>query len=269
MSAHRALRGAAFGAYALFLAGSCRQLLGIEDAQSDPTLGQVSGSQGNSGGDGSESLGGAGASAGAGNENTLGGAAGAEDGATSIGGERATGGEAGQAGQAGQPGQVESLCERYCSMVMSNCTGAFAVFTSREACLSVCAHLPEGHAGDRDVNSVQCRLRAATIAKDEVPHYCPIAGPGGNGVCGSNCESLCALRESVCAGFTKTPETACLKECSSLEDLQTFSVDLSQDQYQGPHVQCRLYHVSAAASDDPEQHCLHVDGAAPCRKEPP
>lgn len=266
MSAHRALRGAAFGAYALFLAGSCRQLLGIEDAQSDPTLGQVSGSQGNSGGDGSESLGGAGASAGTGNENILGGAGGADDGATSIGGERATGGEA---GQAGQPGQVESLCERYCSVVMSNCTGAFAVFTSREACLSVCAHLPEGREGDRDVNSVQCRLRAATIAKDEVPHYCPIAGPGGNGSCGSNCESLCALRESVCAGFTKTPEAACLKECSSLEDLQTFSVDLSQDQYQGPHVQCRLYHVSAAASDDPEQHCLHVDGAAPCRKEPP
>jgi hypothetical protein len=268
LSSYRALRGAALGAYTLFVVGSCRQILGIEDAQSDPRLGQVSGSQGN-GGDGSQTLGGAGASTGTESENALGGAGGADGGAPSLGGEHAVGGESGQAGQAGQPGQVESLCERYCGIVMDNCTGAFAVFTSREACLSVCAHLPEGHEGDRGVDSVQCRLRAATIAKDEVPHYCPIAGPGGNGGCGSNCESLCALRESVCAGFAESSEAACLKECSSLEDLGTFSVDLSQNQYQGPHVQCRLFHVSAAASDDPEQHCLHVDGAAPCRKEPP
>ncbi len=152
---------------------------------------------------------------------------------------------------------------------MSNCTGPFAVYTSRDACLSVCAYMPEGQQGDRDVDSVQCRLRAATIAKDEVPHYCPIAGPGGNGGCGTNCASLCALREGVCAGLSKTNEQACLKECATLQDLATFSVDLSANQYAGPHVQCRLYHVSAAASDDAEQHCLHVDGAAPCQKEPP
>jgi hypothetical protein len=117
---------------------------------------------------------------------------------------------------------------------------------------------------DRGVNSVQCRLHAASIATDEVPHYCPIAGPGGNGECGSNCESLCGLREQICAEYADSDLASCLKSCAMLQDLGTYSTDLEQDQYSGPHVQCRLFHVSAAAAADAPQHCLHVDGARPC-----
>lgn len=261
----RAWRRAALLGCALCCAASCRQILGIEDAEIDPTLDKALSGQGGGAGAGGEppALPGgapAGGSSGAGGDSAL-------AGQPSEAGRAGETGRAGEGGQAGEAGQLPtgSVCERYCSTVMSNCTGTFAVFTSREACLAVCAYLPEGQEGDRDVNTAHCRLRAATIAKDEIPHYCPIAGPGGNDGCGSNCESLCTLRAGVCADFITGTSQACSKDCAALNDLGTFSTDLGEGQYQGPHVQCRLYHVSAAAVDDPEQHCLHVDGAAPCQ----
>jgi hypothetical protein len=205
---------------------ACRQVIGIEDAQLDPALSAKSA-----------------------------GVAGSSMSALGVG----------QAGDATAGIAAPSPCEQYCAAVTTNCTGAFAVYTSYDACLAVCAALPEGQLGDRNVNSVQCRLHAALVAGDEVPHYCPIAGPGGNGECGSNCEGLCGIRAQICAPYTDPDVAACLTDCAKLEDLGTYSTDLSEDQYSGPHVQCRLYHVSAAASDDAEHHCLHVDGAAPCR----
>lgn len=214
----------------VLVGASCRQVLSIEDAELAPE--------------------------------TLSGAAGGDSvsNAHSAGGSEpliATGG-------ASDAAPAASLCERYCSAVMTSCSGAFAVYTSLESCMAVCAVLPAGEPGDRNVNSVQCRLHAALVAQDEVPHYCPIAGPGGNGECGSNCESLCQLRDGICAPFASGDDKTCLKSCENLSDLGTYSTDLGVGQYRGPHVQCRLYHLSAAAVADPEQHCPHVDGAAPC-----
>lgn len=247
----------------LWLAGmSCRQIVGIEQAEVDPSLS----AKGGAAIAGSSSAPAPGGNAGQAGE------IGVESGgapSSSSGGHTAAG-EAGQSsavagagGEAGAPA-APTLCEQYCSAVTDNCTGAFTVYTSYATCLAVCARLPEGTAGARTGNSVQCRLRAAQVAKEEVPHYCPIAGPGGNGVCGTNCESLCGLREGVCAGFSESDIESCRSECSKLQDLGNYSTDLNVGQYAGPHVQCRLYHLSAAAADDPEQHCLHVDGAAPC-----
>jgi hypothetical protein len=158
-----------------------------------------------------------------------------------------------------------SVCERYCTAVTQNCSRAFAVYTSVDTCLAVCAALPEGTPSDRDGNTVQCRLHAGLVATDEVAHYCPIAGPGGNGVCGSNCESLCQLRDTLCADEKTDTTAACLQNCAKLKDLGTYSTARSAKQDRGPHVQCRLYHVSAAAVDDAELQCKQVDGAAPCK----
>jgi hypothetical protein len=219
------------GGLAIALGGaSCRQVLSIEDAELVPA--PVAGA------DGGDSL----------------------SNAHRAGGSEPVISAAGAPDMAAAP----SLCERYCSAVMASCTGEFAVYTSLDACLAVCAALPEGEPGDRNVNSVQCRLQAALVAKDEVPHYCPIAGPGGNGECGSNCESLCQLRASICAPFVGDDAEACQQSCTKLTDLGSYSTDLNVGQYRGPHVQCRLYHLCAAAVAEPEQHCQHVDGAAPC-----
>jgi hypothetical protein len=230
-------RGAALllGAFLSFV--SCRQIIGIEGAEVNPSL-----------------------------------AGGGSDAApqvsaisTASAGAAAIQEYAGAGGDMGQAGTSMSTCEQYCSAVMSNCTGAFAVYTSYDTCLSVCVDLPAGQPGDRNINSVQCRLHAALIAGDEVPHYCPIAGPGGNGECGTNCEGLCGLRAQICAQYADVAVDACLRSCSQINDLGTYSTDPNLGQYGGPHVQCRLYHVSAAAVDDAEDHCLHVDGASPCR----
>lgn len=167
-------------------------------------------------------------------------------------------------GGEGHGSDTPTSCEQYCDAVEASCSGVFAVYTSRKTCLAVCNALPEGEPGDTSGNSVQCRLHAAELARDEASHYCPIAGPGGNGVCGSNCEGLCKLRSGICAPYVTTDEATCVADCAALPDLGQYSTDTSQAQYSGPHVQCRLFHVSAAPVADTEQHCRHVDGAAPC-----
>lgn len=244
-----------------FAAASCRQIIGIEQAEVDPSLaGEDAGGLGGSG-----NVVGAGGSA-AGEAAEQGGAAGIGLGGEAAAGEAGRTSEAAGSGAGGEAGgsSMPTLCERYCSTVTEHCTGSFAVYTSYGTCLAVCDRLPEGTEGARTGNSLQCRLGAAQSAKGEVPHYCPIAGPGGNGVCGTNCESLCSLRARVCAGFSAGDLESCSSECAKLQDLGNYSTDLDVGQYAGPHVQCRLYHLSAAAADDPEQHCSHVDGAAPC-----
>ncbi len=246
-------------------ASACRQVLGIEDAETDPSLSRPTPAEGAGSMTGLES-GGTPASGGTGADGTAAGRAGSggDPALAAAGGKAGAAAEVG-AGGAGGATDAPSVCERYCTAVMQNCTAAFAVYTSLDTCLAVCAALPEGMPGDRAGNSVQCRLHAASVARDEVPHYCPIAGPGGNGVCGSNCEDLCQLRDKLCADYKTSDTATCLQSCSKLKDLGTYSTDLSANQYGGPHVQCRLYHVSAAAVDDAELHCTHVDGAAPCK----
>jgi len=193
--------------------------------------------------------------------------AGATSVAGSSGASSGAGGDSsvGSGGDSGGPGV--SLCEQYCSLVMDKCKGAYAVYATRAVCQSVCERLPPGNPGDSDVNTVQCRMQAASIAETELPYYCPIAGPGGNGQCGTNCEALCGLMDATCSQWGSAPKSACLTECAGLNDQGTFSSDPNANQHKGHHVQCRLYHVSAAAADDPEQHCMHAAGASPCREK--
>lgn len=180
------------------------------------------------------------------------------------GGASGAGGQGGttSAGGGGEP----SVCERYCDTVMATCTGVFAVYTTIESCLAVCGHLPPGREGDEIGNTAHCRLRHAESAPAEPAYYCPIAGPGGNGVCGSNCEGLCTIAEGVCVGATEqwSSRIACQDECSAVPDLGTYSTDPSESFYEGDHVQCRLFHVSSAALMDAAIHCPHVAGAPPC-----
>lgn len=229
---------------ALLLAASCRQVLGIEEAELDPTL--------TAAGTASDPLESAGQPA----EGGAAGAGGSSGGAAGGTGVPSEGGAAGAA--------APSLCERYCELVAQHCTGPFAVYTSDAACLAVCQSLPAGTEGDGNVNSVHCRLRAAQAARDEVAHYCAGAGPGGNGVCGSNCEGLCTLRRAVCAPYGVVEGSACQKDCAALEDLGGYSTAVDAQHYSGAHVQCRLYHVSAAPLADTEKHCGHAAGDAPC-----
>jgi hypothetical protein len=157
------------------------------------------------------------------------------------------------------------LCTSYCDTVQSSCTDAHAVYTNLATCLGICAQLAEGQPGDQAGNTVECRLTQAENASStgEPQTHCPFAAPGGNGTCGSNCDGYCQLFEQECPSYFDAAY-ASLGECQSgcaadLTDLGTYDVSMST----GATLQCRLWHL-AAASVDPEHHCMHAAGESPC-----
>jgi hypothetical protein len=256
--------------FCLVSLAACQSIWDIREAKLDPAFSNNGSSSGSSGT--------AEAGAGAGGKLTSpvkGGEAGDSD-AAGAGGQSGAGqggstpssGSGGQAGgaTAGAGGVPEApLCEQYCDAVMKNCQGDYAVYTDHTVCLAVCATFLPGEAGALTGNSVQCRLRAAKAAPIEIPYYCPIAGPGGNGTCGSDCEGYCRIMQSVCTADNSAyaDEAACLAACKDIPDLDSYTVSLSANQHKGPHVQCRLYHVSASATN-PDEHCWHAAGEPPC-----
>lgn len=151
------------------------------------------------------------------------------------------------------------LCAEYCDTVMRNCRGEFEVYTSREVCERYCAALPPGEPGDETGNSVACRLHHARQIETlgEEVTSCPIAGPGGSGVCGEDCEGFCMVRRAVCDPELDLDD--CQRECADLTDTGGYT---TRDQ-EGATVQCRLYHVSAATIAA-VPHCAHAAGEPPC-----
>ena len=111
--------------------------------------------------------------------------------------------DASSGGEAGAPAVAASLCEQYCAAVMTGCTAGDTQYTDLDACLSECPYFPEGGEGDTSGNTLHCRLNYALKAPSEPVTYCAWAGPGGDGMCGSNCEGFCTLMTGAC-----TPETA-------------------------------------------------------------
>jgi len=162
---------------------------------------------------------------------------------------------------------VGSVCSEYCDAVLANCTGSTQVYINRTQCLGLCGVMAEGQLGEDRGDTAHCRLTHAIAARDtgEPASHCPQAGPGGAaGVadapsCATNCEGLCSAMLGVC------PEqyaslNACLDECSGVPNLGGYNTGIGQ----GNSVQCRLFHLVAAAAA-PEPHCTHAAGATPCR----
>lgn len=158
-------------------------------------------------------------------------------------------------GDAGAPEPPSPLCEEYCNTVLEGCTDEYAVYSGKATCYGVCALLPEGDELEPVGNSVQCRLAQArnAVSSREPEVHCQEAGPGGNGVCGSNCEDYCYLLERACPDDFEAVSD-CERKCAGLRDLDRFDVVLD---HEGDSLQCRLVHVSAATVD-PETHCYHA-----------
>jgi hypothetical protein len=195
-----------------------------------------------------------------------------EAGAT-TGGESTTGGVAAidtDADTDVDDGGPSALCQEYCDTVLANCAGPFAVYVGPTTCLAVCRLLPEGMPGDDMVNTVQCRLKQAHNALDlqDPQTHCPAAGPSGtnaNGenLCGTTCDGYCAIIQAACLGedFSAFSSLdACLTACKEVPDLKGYDLTVTT----GDSIQCRLWHVSAAA-DEPNPHCKHAAGNYPCQ----
>ena len=259
-------RGAAGVAGAAVLAGGwfacCAGLLGIEEASCDPEFDARCAATSV----GMLTPGGTGGAAPPGN------AAGTGGGADAAG----SGGSAGVAGSAfaGAGGAsptdeiVEpSLCERYCDTIMSACTGDYEQYASPMACVAVCNLLEPGTPGGFGANTVECRLARADLARatGEPASYCHTAGPGGGGVCGTDCEGFCTIMADMCTLMGTYDD--CLPLCEEVPNLSGGApndvVNYSTAVQGGDSVQCRLYHVTAATLDS-RTHCVHAAGLALC-----
>jgi len=187
--------------------------------------------------------------------------------------------EASNAGAAGSGGQGQPVaspeCVEYCNKAKTVCQTALdgttvpsgILYLSDEACLATCRQMPlQG----MNKNSVACRmqqLRFVDTGEDE-PRYCANAGPGGNGVCGSNCENYCQLFKAACGEeFEKYAPTSegddgmevCVSKCLGLEDTMLFdSTKSASGNYYGDTLQCRLVHTSSSLLD-PMTHCSHAE----------
>jgi hypothetical protein len=273
-------RLAVLGPLALFsMSAACTQILDIQDAWIDPTLGG-SASAGN-GGAGSMSDAGAGpggTNSVAGGHNHTGGTthqAGADAGGASAGTDEGTAG----AGGSDTPDEP-TLCESYCEAVLDNCKGKYEQYRTIGQCLEVCKRLPPGTPGDGNVNSVECRVRQARFAEAEAFLYCKSAGPLGAGKCGSNCESYCSLMDNTCTQSSTAGNVelsyfgdtqACMSNCTAMGDDPTgptqysSSATVEPSNLVGNNIYCRTYHVTAGIEQDAaSEHCPHAMGGDPC-----
>jgi hypothetical protein len=280
----------------LCLALGCATILGIEDAECDPSYDRdcldeaISGSGGstnpslqtaipplfsaNGGSAGSTggalAAAGAAGAAGAGGNMSAGGSSGSSAGAAGSGmaPASATAGAAGMGSLVIDPivARASALCLEYCDTLSASCTAMNQQYASRLACLAVCELLPPGTAGVVSGNTVQCRLARARSASStgEANLYCASAGPGGADVCGSDCDGYCTAMTAKCSREIGNLNQ-CLAACSIVPDLsrpptnQRYNVSMQS----GDSVQCRLFHVTAATLE-PAMHCGHASGLTPC-----
>ena len=151
-------------------------------------------------------------------------------------------------------------CAAYCAKIQMNCTtddggSGNAQYPDVQTCTSYCttaAGWPAGMTGDQTGNTIGCRLyHAGAAAADPVLH-CPHAGPTGGAVCGSLCENYCQLMAKNCTGANAVYDMAtCMTKCA------TIPTNGKPNDTTGNSVQCRIYHLGAAASD-PVTHCPHA-----------
>ena len=181
----------------------------------------------------------------------------------------------------------ESDCDRYCEAITTKCVGDRADYSrvdgqeplGRAECRSLCPHFAVSPASPQSTNTLQCRLAIAEGPVGETSD-CRAAGRGGNGVCGTYCESYCQLMRSICrVSFDlMTQSDSCEDICDErLADRGDY--DAIEAENDAPSVQCRLWHLGRAAiTPTPDNgmlmngnmHCLHAAGLLPpCGELPP
>ncbi len=131
--------------------------------------------------------------------------------------------------------------------------GGMQQYTTMDNCLNSCKAMPVGTAADQSGNTLGCRTYHAMAAKADPTTHCPHAGPGGAGVCGTNCQGYCQIAQMYCTGQSKVYDSLadCMSTCMNTPDDVTFSIAV-QD---GAHVACLLYHVQEASTVPPD-HCI-------------
>jgi hypothetical protein len=144
-------------------------------------------------------------------------------------------------------------CTDYCSTIQTACMGSNQQYPSVVECLHSCAGLPRTDAVSS--NTIACRLAHAGFAQtiDPVVH-CPHAGPAGDGVCGTNCESFCSLASTACPAIYQQFAPDCMTACNNF---MMTPPRYTTAAVTGNTFACRMYHLTLAAVD-PITHCPHI-----------
>jgi hypothetical protein len=155
---------------------------------------------------------------------------------------------------------TDQECDEYCKLMVGTDAGmgpCSAVYPSGEVCRAVCKVFDHGDTKEdqRDpsvFNTYACRMFYAQRAQTDSAS-CLAAGPGGQGGCGSNCDSYCALfAASGCAddpaimALAQPDSASCKAKCElGLRDNKQLDSAGGKD-HEGNTVQCRLVHISNA-----------------------
>lgn len=164
-------------------------------------------------------------------------------------------------------GPTGTPCDRYCSSIMTNCTGGNQEYLSTEVCLAMCAHFEPGLPDDTSQDSLSCRAYHATAAAGDPSFHCRHAGPLGGGTCGTEpCAPYCLLDFVLCGSLPTPPfvggENGCRSECIGKFNYLTAG-DAGDITFEsGNTLNCRLYHLESAynptSSSAVTTHCPHT-----------
>jgi hypothetical protein len=167
---------------------------------------------------------------------------------------------------------IEQDCATYCGLVMTSCTGTFAVYETRPQCEAACSTFARGEHGDITLNTLRCRRYHAYAALDGPEEHCAHAGPTGDGHCADapqdqgNCVSYCRILRSACGGeYTErfAPASAeddgsCIQSCTGLPGAGYNGFTLpprytALEAPEGDTLKCRTFHAVRAlgSPDDP------------------
>ena len=147
-------------------------------------------------------------------------------------------------------------CADYCAKIATNCTAANQQYSSAATCMASCALFPVGTTADTSGNTLGCRAYHANNAATGPTVHCRHAGPGGDGVCGANCDGFCTIVQGACSTQPTPPyadKPACMAACANFATTPVYD----QSVQTGNSLACRMYHATAATTT-PSPHCNHV-----------
>jgi serine/threonine-protein kinase len=159
---------------------------------------------------------------------------------------------------------LPTTCDRYCDVIMKNCTGPNAEYLSREICMKMCPAFEIGvTAGDTANATLGCRLYHASAAEAAPSDHCRAAGALGGRHCGKDpCEPFCALAVTYCAPPKAVPYPGGISDCRAACKSYPYLVGDAGDTTleSGNTLNCRLWHLETAYTSDEFGmfHCPHT-----------
>ncbi len=156
--------------------------------------------------------------------------------------------------------EQDDVCANYCELMTANCSGDNRQYRTAGQCEAVCDALDIGKKGDEEGNTAYCRVHFVKEAEESPGIHCPAAGPGGDGVCGDNCESFCYLQTAICSGDDRQYPTIteCVTECEEFDQSDVYASSAGA----GDTFACRLAQLVMAATS-PEVYCPNIAVESP------